>query len=224
MRRRIFFYSSKKTYRMAQDLNPTDALDCFVSMITNYEHRIAHASRAVARHIPALLNDIPQAPVILDNACGTGAASEELLRAFPLARIYAVDILPSMVQAMKALAAVTPQLKNGIVEIEEMNGQTLRYESDFIDVSLTNFGIFYFQDPALGAKEIFRTLKPGGYAILTVLEDLGFKPVLWEVQRRISPMSPLTGLSLLDPWCDGTLLGNTLRQAGFTSVEMRSVV
>ena len=209
---------------MAQELDPTDALNCFASMSASYEYRIGHACRAVARHIPALLSTLPPRPIVLDNACGTGAVTEEIRSAIPSAQIYAVDVLPSMVQSMKSIVASKPELQEGTVNIQIMDSQKLRFEDNFFDVSVMSFGIFFLEDPMLGAKEMLRTLKPGRTAVVTIWKELRFRPVLWEVQRRMNPISPLTELSLLDRWCDGTLLRETLQEAGFAAIEMRSVV
>ena len=202
----------------------TDALAGFVSVIASYEHRVGHACRAVAAHIPDLLTGLPSTqPIILDNACGTGAATEEVIKALPSARVYAVDAVPPMVEAMKAIVAADPQLQAHVAEVEMMNGQELRYEDDRFDASITNFGIFFFPEPVVGARQVYRTLKPGGRAVFTLWKEFGFKPVLWEVQRRVGPMNPLTELPLMEPWCDGTLLRQTLQDGGFTSVEMTTV-
>ena len=90
---------------MAQAAVASDGLDVFVSVIASYEHRVGHTCRAVAKHIPSLFNELPPNPIVLDNACGTGAATEEFLKALPAARIYAADAVLPMVQSMKAKLA-----------------------------------------------------------------------------------------------------------------------
>lgn len=195
----------------------------FVSIIASYEHRVGHACRAVAGHIPALLTDLPSKPILLDNACGTGAVSEVLAKVLPSARIYAADVVPPMVQAMKVVVAEKPELQKSVVEVEIMDGQELRYEKDFFDAIITNFGIFFFPNPTLGVKEVYRTLKSGGIAVFTLWKEFGFKPVLWEAQKRIKPVNPITELPLMEPWCDGNLLKHTLQEGGFTSIQMISV-
>lgn len=208
---------------MAQATVASDGLDVFISVIASYEHRVGHACRAVAKHIPFLLSELPSIPIVLDNACGAGAATEELLRALPTAKVYAADAALPMVQSMKAIVTSKPELQRSVVGVEVMDGQDLRYPSSFFDVSITNFGIFFFPDPILGAKEIFRTLKPGGYAVLTLWKDIGFKPLLWEIQSKIQPTSPITELHGMEKWFDGDLLMRTLQEGGFRSVEMKQV-
>ncbi|CAF9940769.1 MAG: hypothetical protein HETSPECPRED_002633 [Heterodermia speciosa] len=200
-----------------------EGLEAFMAVIACYEHRVGHACRAVANHVPALLTDLPQSPIILDNACGTGAVTDELLRALPSAKFYAADVVPPMVQVMKANVAASVTMQNSVVAVDIMDGQALQYQSNFFDVSVTNFGIFFFPDPILGAKEIYRTLKPGGFGVVTVWKDLGFKPLLWEVQKRVKPINPMAELLVMEAWSDGKLLEKTLKKGGFTTVELKEV-
>lgn len=208
---------------MTQTPGPVDNLSGFVSIIASYEHRVGHACRAVGGHIPALLTGLPSQPVICDNACGTGAATEELLKVLPAARVYASDVVPPMVQAMNSIVAEKPELRRSVVEVQLMDGQALQYENDFFDASVTNFGIFFFPNPVLGAKEVYRTIKPGGIAVFTLWKEFGFKPVLWAIQKRVKPLNPLEELPLMEPWCDGSLLRQTLEEGGFNSIEMITV-
>lgn len=53
-------------------------------------------------------------------------------------------------------------------------------------------GFDEFPDPVKGAREVFRTLKPGRTAIVTLWKEFRFKPMLWEVRRRIDRVNPLT--------------------------------
>ena len=195
----------------------------FASIISIYEHRVGHACRAVAKHIPPLLHGLPSSPVVHDNACGTGAVTEQLLKAIPATKIYATDAIPGMVMAMKSIVAVDPALQAAVAEVEIMNGEELTYPDDTFDASVMNFGIFFFPNSVLGAQQIHRTLKPGGIAVFTLWAAFGFKPVLWAVQEVIKPANPLEELPLMEPWCDGTLLEKTLKEGGFESVEMTTV-
>ena len=48
-----------------------------------------------------------------------------------------------------------------------MSGQDLKFDDSTFDASVTNFGIFFFPDPVAGTREIRRTLKEGGMAVVT---------------------------------------------------------
>lgn len=209
---------------MSASLTVEEGLAVFASVIDVYEHRIGHACRAVASHIPLLLKSFPSSGgTVLDNACGTGAASEEFLKRFPTANNFAADIVPPMVQAFKAVMAVKPELQKQAKEVRVEDAQALTFADDTFDASITNFGIFFLPDPAAGAKQIYRTLKPGGTAVVTLWKVFGFKPILWEIQDQLKPTNPLTELPLMESWCDSTLIEKTLKEGGFNQVDFTVV-
>ncbi len=201
-----------------------EGLAAFASVISVYEHRVGHACRAVASHLPPLLKSFPAVGgTVLDNACGTGAATEEFLKVYPSAEVSAADVVPPMVQSFKAIIAADPALAAQVKDLRIENGETLTYADNSFDAVLTNFGIFFFPDPVAGAKQIYRTLKPGGTAAVTLWKTFGFKPILWEVQERVKPASPLTELPLMEPWCDPKKLEKVLTDGGFGSIEFSVV-
>ena len=197
-----------------------EGLAGFASVISVYEHRVGHACRAVASHLPPLLKSFPsEGGAVLDNACGTGAATEEFLKVYPSAHVSAADVMPAMVQSFKAIIATNPMLTAQVKDVRLENSETLTYVDNSFDAVLTNFGIFFFPDPVAGAKQIYRTLKPGGTAATTLWKTFGFKPILWEVQERVKPANPLTELPLMEPWCDPKKLEKVLTDGGFKSVQ-----
>ncbi|KAH8704395.1 S-adenosyl-L-methionine-dependent methyltransferase [Phaeosphaeriaceae sp. PMI808] len=209
---------------MSAPVSAQDGLAGFTSVINVYEHRIGHACRGVASQLPALIKTFPSSGgTVLDNACGTGAALEEFLKTFPEAEAYAADVVPHMVQSFKAIVAEKQGLQKQVKEVRLEDGQSLTYQDDTFDASITNFGIFFFPNPVAGAKQIFRTLKPGGTAVVTVWKTFGFKSILWEIQSRLNPANPLTELPLMEPWCDSALLENTLKEGGFKHINFAVV-
>ncbi|MCJ1291117.1 hypothetical protein MMC34_002660 [Xylographa carneopallida] len=201
-----------------------ESLAGFASIISVYEHRIGHACRAVASHLPPLLRSFPATGgSVLDNACGTGAATQEFLKVYPSAQVSAADVVPPMVQSFKAIIAADPALAAQVKDLRLENSEDLTYVDNTFDAVLTNFGIFFFTDPVAGAKQIYRTLKPGGTAVVTLWKTFGFKPILWEVQERVKPAAPLTELPLMEPWRDPKMLEKVLKDGGFRSVEFSVV-
>ena len=201
-----------------------EGLAGFASVISVYEHRVGHACRAVAAHLPPLFKHFPASGgTVHDNACGTGAATQEFLKVYPSAEVSASDVAPPMVQSFKAIIATDPTLTAQVKDLRLENSETLTYADNSFDANLTNFGIFFFPDPVAGAKQIYRTLKPGGTAAITLWKSFGFKPILWEVQERIKPVNPLTELPLMEPWCDPKKLEKVLMDGGFERVEFSVV-
>jgi len=109
---------------------------------------------------------------------------------------------------------------NDKVETDVMDGVNLHYPSDMFDASITNFGIFFFSDPDMGAREIYRTLKTGGKAIVTCWKQVPFLPILHAVQAIIKPDSAPIALRKLDDWAQKETMEMTLKRGGFSSLEM----
>ena len=108
------------------------------------------------------------------------------------------------------------------IEADVMDGQDLRSEEDMFDTSVTNMGIFYFPDPIRGAREIYRTLKPGGRAAVTTWKFSGNSPVFYAAQEAIQPATPIMD-NPLEKWEPKATLGNTLREGGFTDIKIEEV-
>ncbi|KAH7398671.1 hypothetical protein DE146DRAFT_782317 [Phaeosphaeria sp. MPI-PUGE-AT-0046c] len=102
---------------MSAPLTSLEGLAALASVIDVYEHRIGYVCRAIAGYILALLTLFPSSSgTVLDNACGTGAVLEELLKKFPKAEIYAADVVPPMVQAFEAIIASKTELQKQVKE------------------------------------------------------------------------------------------------------------
>jgi SAM-dependent methyltransferase len=89
--------------------------------------------------------------------------------------------------------------------------------------SITNLGILFFSDPSKGAQEIYRTLKPGGTAIVTSWAHLGYLELINEAQRAVNPNNELYRVPIPREWYQGApegLLEKTLRDGGFHDVKV----
>lgn len=198
-----------------------EGLAAFTAVIDVYEHRVGHACRALAAKIPSLITSFPSSGgTVLDNACGTGAASEEFLKVFPTAEIYAADVVPPMVMAFKAVVAAKTDLQRQVKDIRLENAQDLSFQDNMFDVSITNFGIFFFEDSSKAARQIYRTLKPGGTAVVSVWRKLGFTDILYAIQQEHKIQKPLKEMPLMESWFPKEKLSTTLTEAGFQKVEV----
>ena len=132
--------------------------------------------------------------------------------------MYAADVAPGMISILTNIVA-----SNGWsdrVEMAVMDGVSLQYADEMFDVSITNFGIFFFSDPIMGAREIYRTLKHGGKAAVTCWKQVPFLSILHAVQAIIKPGSIPIALPKLDQWTKKETMESTLREGGFSQVEI----
>ena len=106
--------------------------------------------------------------IVLDNACGIGAAAQELLKVYLFAEISAADVVPPMMQSFKAIIIADSALTAHVKDLRLENDETLTYANNSFNAILTNFDIFFFQNPVASAKQIYRTLKPSDIAMMTL--------------------------------------------------------
>lgn len=187
-----------------------------------YERRLGGATHAVARTVQSLLPPLDSNSLILDSCCGTGAFTLALLntaksQSTPVPVIHAVDKSPGMIQIMDALIA-----QNGwqnTVRATEMDSQNLIFPDNTFDISVTNFGIFFYPDPIQGAKELYRTLKPDGVAYVTCWKMTRFLPN--EVQKVVQPVKHVV-LGMMKTWSKEETMKERLKKGGFSNVKMVS--
>src|SRR5690606_8037008 len=130
------------------------------------------------------LLDLPQLSTLsspdahlLDNACGPGIVTEEIAKrcatkgaAFPT--VSAVDAAQKMVDLGRKRFEGTEHAAK--VTFQQMPGEELDFPDGTFSHSVTNLGILFFADGDAGAREIYRTLKPGGVAVVTSWAGLSY--------------------------------------------------
>jgi len=186
----------------------------FDTSASTYDRRTGGSTRAVATHLLTLLPPLPASVLIHDDCC---QVADEALKIWPDIRIHCTDISQNMIDIVNS--QIRTRGWEGKVTATVMNGQDLRFKEGFFDVSVTNYGIFFFLDPVKGAKEIWRTLKKGGTAVVTAWEFIGFLPVFWQVQKIIQQVKEVTAPTLME-WTRRGKLEGVMREGGFGEVRV----
>jgi SAM-dependent methyltransferase len=70
-------------------------------------------------------------------------------------------------------------------------------------------------DPTKGTKEIYRTLKPGGIALLTTIRNVGWAPPFQKAQERIKPGAPAFEGMVPPSWAKAQWIEELLKGGGF---------
>ena len=215
---------------LAPGLTPLDVSNAYASFSTflsTYENRIGQATRAVAVHLPALLPHFPTTtPLILDDACGTGAVTFEVLKQLPNTHVYATDASKDMIALMHAqmqVSVANHDFKDKNVSAVVMDAQALDFPPSTFDAAIMNFGVHFLPDPVLGISQMHHVLKPDRVALITVWSEIGFLPILWEVQRRVAPEIPVETLPVLERWFDDDFFTRQMREGGFENVSLKKV-
>src|SRR5215469_1256098 len=127
-----------------------------------------------------VLKNLQQFPLrgdehILDAGCGSGRVTAELLKAFPHARVTAVDASQNMVaEARKTLESFGDR-----VEVEQLDLLNLSREQA-LDVVFSTAVFHWIKDHDRLFANIFRALRPGGL----LLAQCGGGPNLARLRER----------------------------------------
>jgi ubiquinone/menaquinone biosynthesis C-methylase UbiE len=206
--------------------------EIFNMAAAKYEALSAGSTRELARYMMDSSQPIDAKSTVLDNACGTGVVAQEvLLRTFGAGttppKITCTDAAPAMVDMARDMCrgivstnAAKISADEQIVTAEIMPGEDLRLPDDHFTHSFTNQGFQFFKDAVKGAAEIYRTLKPGGTAVVTTWTALGHVRVVQEAQKAYKPDAQLFRFPLSDDWLHASHLERTLRDGGFQDVEV----
>lgn len=128
---------------------------------------------------------------VLDVACGTGLVTVPAARAVGEdGRVVAADLSDRMVAACRSAAAGL-----GHVRVDQMDAENLDVPDASFDCALCSLGLMYVPDPVKCLQELFRALKPGGRAVVSVWgerKECGWAEVFPIVDRRVhSEVCPL---------------------------------
>ena len=118
------------------------------------------------------------APVqVLDLACGTGDFSIAIAKALTGGHVTGVDLSEGMLAVMRE--KVDKAELNGMISIEEGDGENLRFPDNTFDRVTIAFGIRNFEDRPKGLREMLRVLKPGGRLVILELSRPENKVIRW---------------------------------------------
>jgi ubiquinone/menaquinone biosynthesis C-methylase UbiE len=101
------------------------------------------------------------------------------------------------------------------VKSDVMDAQELSYADNTFTHCFMNMGIFLLPDPEKGAVEIYRTLKPGGVAVITTIKQVGWVQIFQAAQKKVKPEAPLWKSPLKEEWSTEEKLRSVTQAGGF---------
>jgi len=217
---------------------PKTAIEHFDTAAQSYEKYTGGCSRELARlilNLPELADAGLPGSAVLDNACGTGIVAEEIVQrqrrgGFEAeatggsVNVFLADPAPNMVmvagkklEAMVQCSSPRFHLKSGV-----MPGEQLSLDDNVFTHSITNLGILFYVDGAAGARELYRTLRLGGVAVVTSWSDLGYlDPIIRPAQLSIRPTEQPYQLPINPQWLSPAYLQHCLEEdGGFSHVNV----
>jgi SAM-dependent methyltransferase len=135
----------------------------------NLRYGRSYSRRYHDHTIERLTRLVPPRGVVLDNGCGTGIFLEQR-QGLPATRSVGIDISRGMLGHARA------RLPSD-VELVRADACRLPFAADTFDVIFARSLLHHLPDPAAGAAEMARTLKPGGALVVldthrTIVSDL----------------------------------------------------
>lgn len=205
-----------------------NAAEFFDKLSERYERFTGGCTREVAQFLLSHPPVVNSSSIVLDNACGTGIITKDILTDFPASagprpKIYAVDISSSMISNLDGSAKAKGLVNgtDGLMGSSAMDAQELTFPDDMFTHSYTNFGIFFVPDPEKAAGHIYRTLKPGGHAFVTSWSKLGYLPVLQGAQKAVRPDDTPWTVPFAEEWFHEEKLRQVLESGGFEGLKIK---
>lgn len=127
--------------------------------------------------------------LIHDNGCGDGTATAAVLdfcasRAITLPKITATDCNEAMIEAtQKRKSEAGSKWSNVTAEVQDSH--QLTFQDDLFHYSFCNISINTFAQPLKVLKEILRTLRPGGIAVVSIWKRFGVADVMRNAQIKV---------------------------------------
>ncbi|MFT7679845.1 MAG: ubiquinone/menaquinone biosynthesis C-methylase UbiE [Planctomycetota bacterium] len=157
---------------------------------------------------------------VLDVACGPGTLC---LRAAPhVQSVMAVDFAGEMLAQLQVRQAA-----NGSANVTrlEADGQALPLEGNQFDKAFSMFGLMFFPDRPQGFRELHRTLRPGGRALVASWAPTERAPMMLALFGALEAAKP--GCTQRPPGSKGLedleVFERELQQAGFGEIQIHPV-
>ncbi|WP_433473654.1 class I SAM-dependent methyltransferase [Spirillospora sp. CA-142024] len=190
------------------------------------QHEDRH-DRMLASLTPRLIDaaQISRADKVLDIGCGCGETSRIAARSTPEGEVLGVDISAPMLDQAREQAQA-----EGLVNLrfEQADAATTPFTHGHFDVTLSRFGVMFFDDARAAFRNISEALRPGGTLAFLCWQEV-FQNEHFMVPFRVlasfgtlpdigAPGAP-GPFSLADP--DGTR--ELLSQAGLCDIEIQPI-
>lgn len=189
------------------------------ALAESFDRWVPHIQPVGDRLIDVL--DVRAGHQVLDVACGTGEPSLSIARRFgPSVRVTGVDSAEGMVNRARAKAA-DESLTGASYRV--MPAERLDLGDGAFDRVICRFGVMLFNDPIVGAREMWRVLKPGGRVAIAVwgrLPELTSVHTLWRLLPDYASPSDLPPEPKMVSLGAPGALDRVLAQAGWSGARI----
>ncbi|KAL1870150.1 hypothetical protein Daus18300_005214 [Diaporthe australafricana] len=147
----------------------------------------------ITENVQTSANPLGPDSVVHDTAAGPGIGAAALVARLPKDQLpkelLVSDNVAMMVSAARDSLVASPLPH---VDCKELDSQDLSsVADDYFTHSIDNFSIFTFVRPVDAVRETYRTLRPGGLAIVTCWRRFAPMFIVHATQKKIRPDLPL---------------------------------
>ncbi|KAK2608355.1 hypothetical protein N8I77_006973 [Diaporthe amygdali] len=172
--------------------------DYFSKFASIYVRQTGHSTLniladAITAHVQTSAHPVGPDSVVHDTAAGPGIGAAAIVASLPKDQlpkeILVSDNVAMMVSAARESLVASPLPH---VDCKELDSQDLASVPDnYFTHSINNFSIFTFVRPADAVRETYRTLCPGGLAVVTCWRRFAPVFIVHAAQKKIRPDLPL---------------------------------
>ncbi|KXX79343.1 Ubiquinone/menaquinone biosynthesis C-methyltransferase UbiE [Madurella mycetomatis] len=203
--------------------------DYFSKFANIYARQTGHSTlnilaNVIAEDVQTSANPIGPDSVVHDTAAGPGIGAAALVARLPKDQLpkemLVSDNVRMMVSAAQESLAASPLPK---VECKELDSQNLSSVPDnYFTHSIVNFSIFTLVRPADAIRETYRTLRPGGLAVVTCWRRFAPMFIVHAAQKKIRPDLPLMPTPSPEFYEEG-VLQKVVEEGGFAMENITMV-
>ncbi|KAI1844251.1 hypothetical protein JX266_009542 [Neoarthrinium moseri] len=170
-------------------------------------------------------NPIGKDSVVHDTAAGPGIGAAAIVARLPSSdlpkEMLVSDNVAMMVSAARESLIASPLPH---VDCKELDSQDLSSSvpDNYFTHSINNFSIFTFVRPIGALREVYRTLRPGGLAVVTCWRRFAPMFIVHAAQKKIRPDLPLMPTPSPEFYKEG-VLQNVAEESGFAKEYIRMV-
>ena len=157
---------------------------------------------------------------VLDVATGTGAAAEAAATIVGMSgSVVGGDASPNM------LAIACNNLRGLPITLVQLDAHSLPFPAGCFDAVVCQLGLMFFADPARALKEVWRVLRPNGYAAVSI-NSTPERTLFLRVGVTIGQYVPAKAELFRRPFSisDAGRLHALFHEAGFGSISLESEV
>ncbi|PSK34546.1 hypothetical protein B9Z65_8872 [Elsinoe australis] len=174
-----------------------------------------------ALQLPHISRNITTSTILHDNACGPGTASLAVIEHLGQepARIEGTDSSEGMVDAFKHTIAAADWQN---VNVTVMASENMHLPDNTFTTSITNISMTNFADGSQVLREVRRTLKPRGLAVVVQWKQFTVAEIIHNAQRTIKPDAVLMSVPGVEWMADGYIKAR-FEDTGFADVRQTTV-